>query len=204
MNYQNLYVNLLIKHGTEDKPLIGYYERHHIVPLSLGGDDTAYNLVYLSGRAHFIAHWLLYKIHKNTAMATAFYGMCDLNRRPERYKPSSRVYELAKKAFSENNHMKTAEHRLRASVSASNQWSNEDSRSKILVNLMPMFDDKTHPMYMKGKTGDAHPRSRRINTPLGIFGSVRDAGKAFNIAHNVISRRCKSNLPKYAEYSYLD
>lgn len=35
MNYENLYVNLLIKHGTEEKP-IGYSEHHHIIQLFLG------------------------------------------------------------------------------------------------------------------------------------------------------------------------
>lgn len=192
-------------HGTEDKPTDGgYYERHHILPKSLGGSDAPSNLVYVSGRVHFIAHWLLYKWHKNTAMATAFYGMCDLNRRPERFKPSSRKYELAKAAFSTHNHMKTAEHRERASKCAIDQWSDSTSRAAILVNLMPMFDDKNHPMYMKGKTGDAHPRSKAVQTPYGRFGSVRAAGKALGVNHPEISKYCKSSDPKYSEYFYTE
>lgn len=96
MNYEKLYVNLLIKHGTKEKPT-GYSERHHIIPISLGGSDGVDNLLYLSARAHLIVHWILFKIHKNEVMARAFYGMCDTYRRPERSRVTSHTYEAAKK-----------------------------------------------------------------------------------------------------------
>jgi hypothetical protein len=41
-----------------------YYELHHIVPKSLGGQDTKDNLVMLTAREHYIAHLLLYNIYK--------------------------------------------------------------------------------------------------------------------------------------------
>jgi hypothetical protein len=46
----------------EAKRMLGYVERHHIIPKSLGGDNSAANLVYLTGREHFICHWLLSKM----------------------------------------------------------------------------------------------------------------------------------------------
>lgn len=202
MNYENLYVNLLLKHGTEEKPSGFYTERHHIIPISLGGDDTEDNQVYLSGRAHFIAHWLLFKIHKNAEMARAFYGMCDTYRRPERRKPTSRAYESAKEAFSSLNHMKQDSHRQRARANAILQWSDEVARERILKNLMPMFSDNNHPMYMRGKVGDAHPRSRAVITPLGRFGSVRQAAKVHGVPHPLISRYCKSK--EHPKYYYED
>ena len=36
-------------------------ERHHVVPKSLGGSNTADNMVALTYREHFLAHWLLTK-----------------------------------------------------------------------------------------------------------------------------------------------
>ena len=199
MDYQKLYVNLLVKHGTEAKPLVGYFERHHIIPRSLGGGDSSDNLVYLSGRTHFLAHWILYKIHGCNYTARAFYGMCDFDRHPGRYF-SSRGYEAAKKAFSANNHMKLDSHRNRASLAATNQWATKYDEMK--KSNSKMFKDETHPMYMKGKTGDLHPRARAVITPLGRFGSVREAGKAHGIVHNIISRRCK--LDTYPDYLYED
>jgi hypothetical protein len=200
MNYTNLYVNLLIKHGTEAKPK-GYSERHHILPLSLGGTDAPDNLIYLSARAHYIAHWLLFKMTKTVVMARAFYGMCDTGRRPERKRViTSRRYASAKKAFGEFNHMKLASHRIRASESAREQWASRYDEMK--ESNTAMFSDPLHPMYMKGKVGDAHPRSRAVITPLGRFGSVREAGKAHGIAHPVISRYCKSE--SHSDYFYED
>lgn len=39
-----------------------YTEKHHIIPRSLGGKDSINNLVKLTGREHFICHWLLVKM----------------------------------------------------------------------------------------------------------------------------------------------
>lgn len=197
MNYEQLYVNLLVKHGTEEKPA-GYSERHHIIPISLGGSNTVENLVYLSARAHLIAHWILFKIHKNEAMARAFYGMCDTYRRPKRTRVTSHTYEAAKKAFSAHNHMKLPMHKKRAAESATRQWAERYDEMK--GSNAAMFSDVNHPMYMKGKTGDSHPRSRAVITPLGRFGSVRNAAKAHMVPHPLISRYCKSN--KHPEYYY--
>jgi len=38
-----------------------YYERHHIIPKSLGGSDGQQNLVKLTAREHFVCHLLLVK-----------------------------------------------------------------------------------------------------------------------------------------------
>lgn len=40
----------------------GYTERHHIVPVSLGGTNDAANLVILSAREHYVCHKLLTKM----------------------------------------------------------------------------------------------------------------------------------------------
>jgi hypothetical protein len=40
-----------------------YTENHHILPKSLGGGDEPENMVRLTYREHFIAHWLLTKFH---------------------------------------------------------------------------------------------------------------------------------------------
>jgi len=101
-----LHYDLLIhKYGSETKPDDGgYYERHHIIPKSLGGSNEPSNLVYMSGKAHYIAHYLLFKIHGVGPMATAFWAMCAL-KVGERHKATSRSFELARKAASEHSRM---------------------------------------------------------------------------------------------------
>jgi nitrate/TMAO reductase-like tetraheme cytochrome c subunit len=56
-------------------PPSGMVEKHHIVPRSMGGSNKKDNLVALSPRVHFIAHWLLWKAYKNGKMANAFWTM---------------------------------------------------------------------------------------------------------------------------------
>jgi hypothetical protein len=79
-----------------------YYESHHIIPRSLGGNNTKENLVLLTGREHFICHWLLYNTHKGQnklKMAHAWFMMCN-TKKNQRYTPNSKIYEAAKKAHS--------------------------------------------------------------------------------------------------------
>lgn len=58
--YQRWYDELMDRAGRRTIPSC-YTERHHIVPKSLGGPDDLPNLVTLTYREHFIAHWLLTK-----------------------------------------------------------------------------------------------------------------------------------------------
>lgn len=44
------------------KLLLGYVERHHIIPKSMGGDDTNENLVWLTASEHLHVHLLLPKM----------------------------------------------------------------------------------------------------------------------------------------------
>lgn len=47
---------------SKDHPDHVYYERHHIIPKSMGGSDDKINLVLLTPKEHFICHLLLVKM----------------------------------------------------------------------------------------------------------------------------------------------
>ena len=49
--------------GLDKSKLEGYYEKHHIIPKSLGGQNKKDNLVLLTYREHIIAHKLLIRIY---------------------------------------------------------------------------------------------------------------------------------------------
>ncbi|ATN93192.1 MobB-like homing endonuclease [Salmonella phage Melville] len=74
MNYQRIYDSLMERLFAS--PFIGYTENHHIIPRCMGGSDDKDNLVALSAREHFIAHQLLYKIHKTYGLLCAITLMC--------------------------------------------------------------------------------------------------------------------------------
>lgn len=82
MNYQRIYDQLIVTHGTSDKPSNIYSERHHIIPKCIGGSDDTNNLVYLSARCHLLAHWLLARIYPNNyGIVNAFFMMCHMKNR---------------------------------------------------------------------------------------------------------------------------
>lgn len=74
MNYSRIYENLIFSAKNRKKPKC-YCEKHHIVPKSMGGDDSKENLVILTAREHFLAHWLLKKIYNNKETIYAFHAM---------------------------------------------------------------------------------------------------------------------------------
>ncbi|UIW11552.1 MAG: hypothetical protein [Enterobacter phage ENC7] len=95
MNYKRIYNELINNRKTN--PVVGTVEVHHIVPKSMGGDDSEGNLVALSPREHFVAHYLLAKIHNNKSMWCAYWFMCNTRD----VKITSRQYDIARKISSE-------------------------------------------------------------------------------------------------------
>jgi len=59
--YTKIY-HQLIEKALEREPDNLYYEKHHILPKSLGGSDDSNNLVSLLPREHYVAHHLLTKM----------------------------------------------------------------------------------------------------------------------------------------------
>ncbi len=77
MNYNKIYNSIISKAQSRDK-LDGYIERHHIIPKSFGGSDDDSNMVALTAREHFLAHYCLWKFNVGQArskMAYAFKAM---------------------------------------------------------------------------------------------------------------------------------
>jgi hypothetical protein len=102
MNYRKQYSLLISKYGSHTKPGDVFVERHHILPKSLGGTNEVDNLVYLTARAHLVAHKLLYKIYKNRQMALALKRMCEAPKHSSRPNISGRDYEYARKCLSKS------------------------------------------------------------------------------------------------------
>lgn len=78
-----------------------YFERHHIVPRSLGGTNANENLVLLSAKEHYICHLLLTKMCIDSthavSMNRAWWIMCKKNRKTT----SSRLFEQRRISYSE-------------------------------------------------------------------------------------------------------
>lgn len=99
MNYEKIY-NQIVQRG-KIRVLTGYKENHHIVPRSLGGDNSVANLVYLTAKEHYLCHKLLAHLHPhNSKLQYAFWAMCNQRscHQQRKYRVSGRTYEAARKA----------------------------------------------------------------------------------------------------------
>jgi len=69
MNYQLHYDQLVARAAA--RTLDGYSERHHVVPVCMGGSNEAANIVRLTPEEHYVAHQLLYRIHRTRSLFNA-------------------------------------------------------------------------------------------------------------------------------------
>lgn len=119
--------------------LVGYQEKHHILPQSMGGTDASENIVSLTAREHFICHLLLTKITMGkdlVKMRKAIrYMVCVPNKmRGLRYIPNSRIFEIARKeaALANRGNREIAE---KISQSMTGKVLSEEHKAKISEGL---------------------------------------------------------------------
>ena len=72
-----------------------YYEKHHIKPKCLKGNNDSRNLVLLTAREHFLIHWILTKIYKDDLKLV--YALGRFNKGLEA--KSSILYKYAREKF---------------------------------------------------------------------------------------------------------
>lgn len=95
----------------------GRYEKHHIIPKSMGGTDDSDNLVKLTPREHFICHLLLIKMTdgRNLFKMVAALNLMvnNTNKRLGRVKVTNRKYDASRfykiVTFSEEHRRKISE-----------------------------------------------------------------------------------------------
>lgn len=167
MNYEKHYELLIFSRKDRLLKEGEYYEKHHIKPRCLGGDDSKDNLVILTAREHYVAHWLLAKIHSdNWKIKMAFFQMSKMNNKNERVITSSQ-FERSKKYMSDAMKLRHQD------SSYSNPGRGDKSRAKAKERMSgvgnPMrgkpeknptarphrviFEDGTEKVYAYGKLG---------------------------------------------------
>jgi hypothetical protein len=210
MNHKQIYQNIINKSKSQYRTKKeSYFERHHIVPKSVGGDNSKENLVLLTPKEHFVCHHLLCFIYPDSkSLKFAFWSMCnqlkgDLKRD---YKVSSRTYEEAKLKFKEVN----------SSLHKGKKLSEEHLlkiKNRMLSENNPMKGLKgpKNPLYKKERTEEVKTKiskTKLLNptkncnfkglyvTPLGTFYTSKEASKEHNLDRSVIIERCKNKSNK--------
>ncbi|EDK1967262.1 hypothetical protein CH513_15380 [Salmonella enterica subsp. enterica serovar Infantis] len=112
MDIEGIYLKLIaVAESRNGKPSFSFSQRvrnrkqgfeiHHIMPVSMGGSDRPYNLVYLTPREHYTAHHLLARMFSGP-LTYAFWRMSqkDQGTRESNLKITARQYQTAKELFS--------------------------------------------------------------------------------------------------------
>ncbi len=71
-----------------------YYEGHHVIPKCLGGANDKENIVLLTGREHFLCHYLLTKMSNDRRLVFALCRMMQVNQYHVR--PPSKLFDRAR------------------------------------------------------------------------------------------------------------
>jgi hypothetical protein len=102
MNYIRIYESI-IDNASNDCRVKGdgkVYEKHHIIPKSVGGKNNKGNLILLTPKEHYICHKLLVEIYRNTKFHNKMYFAmwCLINGygKQKRYTPSAKIYQEAR------------------------------------------------------------------------------------------------------------
>lgn len=216
--YNNIINNAISKNRYKSKS--NYYENHHIHPKALGGGDEPENMVLLTGREHYICHYLLTKFTNSGKMIFAFHKMNFSSKGQDRH-INSILYESnkirmshevskihtgrkcsqeTKDKISKGNlgkkHTQETKDKLRKLKTGSTH--SEETKKKMSISRTGLTrTDEYKIKFSKSRLGTNHPmNSGYWITPVGKFNTSKEASKQLNISDKSIRNWCKLNNNK--------
>jgi len=212
MNYAKLY-NQIIENRLNN-PYDGYTEKHHIVPVSLGGSHSKDNLVRLTAREHFVCHWILVKMYKGNKnsyykMLKAFNMMCNsISNTHQRYRVCSRRFSVYREDMSnamsalqvgENNsqagtmwvcNLETKENKKVSNGQIPIGWIAGRNKWKVPAPRPKKI--------VKERVSKKYLRGYRVLVDNVSYDSISHAADSLGIGHETARMRFKSNsFPEY-------
>lgn len=173
-----------------------YFESHHIIPKSLGGEDDSDNLVLLTAKEHFLCHLLLMKMTEGDAkmkMCHAIWMMC--------YSSPllicSRTYEMVKRHRSES--MKgvhvpgrwrstplTAEHKAKISRALTGRKFSPEHKAKLKIrNGTPQMKAIATKNLQKATEGNIGKKRPEHSAFMREFMATRDDLTIYHFIHEL-------------------
>ena len=197
-----------------------YYEAHHILPKCMGGDEIEY-LVLLTGREHFLCHYLLRNMfdegsEERKKMNSALWRMCNNGSKERYYIVRSRTYESARKEHAENHRPFMTGNTYRKGLVPTNAfpkghepWNKGKTNvysDEWLKNQSERYKGVKNPKHSEFMKGNKHALGNRgchtawnkdisyglYFTPDGIFYTRKAMKKYYNFDLGSIIKYCKS------------
>lgn len=162
MDYLKVYNSIINKGKSNIFEKDDYFEEHHIVPKCLGGQDSNDNLVKLTYREHFVAHWLLFRIYPSNKMISAAFHIiafgtnCRNTRKHHKgYMPSSRAIDEAKMA--KVLHRTGSKHSPETIIKMRESWEQRIKNGYVSHNKGKVTSDETKEKQRQSKLGKKRP-----------------------------------------------
>ena len=188
MNYLKVYHKLCNsrKEMSRAKGNGVYYEEHHITPRWLGGSDELSNLVLLTAREHYIAHYLLFRHYKDRSSSAAFAIMnTTVN---NKYRDSKKYEELrllqAELLTGKRNPAKRADVRKKISLKISGKLNGMYGRNG---NANPFYG-KTHTTEFREYKRKLHGKKLKFRGV--VYESERHCEKLTGVSRYILKKEC--------------
>lgn len=139
MNYSAHYERLMERARTR-RPPDGYIERHHVIPVCIGGINSVSNIVILSAEEHYVAHQLLVKIYPGVR------GLLHAAIRMSKQCTGNKAYGWLRRALAKSMRGKKHSQETRAKMRAASPWKGQqrppftvEHRAKLSENRKTYF-----------------------------------------------------------------
>lgn len=212
-HYRKLIESRLILNRSKNNGI--YYEKHHIIPKSLGGSNSSKNLILLTAKEHFIAHLLLHYARPHSKSLA--FGLWCLYTMSNGYKiKSSRLFSyLREKVLKDFNPGKKELNRINSSK---RMIENNPTKGKVGPNkglnvsqlygdkiskgLKKYFETNTNAFLNKKHSKESIDKiklnngiNKKIEINGVIYNSILEASRQLNIKHGRLYRQINGQNP---------
>ena len=160
MNYLRIYFAIIANAAGREPSIL--FDKHHIIPQSLGGPDVQTNWIYLTPREHLVAHHLLARAYPSVELLQAGFNMRKVCiKYYDYYRWSVRLKDLA------------------AMIEYSKDKKGLLAKIKVLLDAIGDVDlDKVMPVRQQAKPAKKKPTQEKPRKPRKIRKGPRPADQS--------------------------
>jgi hypothetical protein len=166
------------------------FEKHHIIPKSLGGSNLKSNIVVLTPREHGLAHILLTRMYLGQAKGKMCYALIALSKGRNKYRAilTSREYESLRKAYYAV--QQDPDYRALRSANAAKQWTPERKAAVAKKARQQWIDGPKREIFSSNayRNKKAHQMKERWKDPEYIKEQSNNAKNQWAVGGSLRSR----------------